>query len=571
MSAKPTTHPHSINWGYIFWRDRLWTLSSIIISLIIALILLALYPRDYVATIFITAPLSEHRPKIEWQNEARYFSTTDFLKALNDQRGPIQSTKSFDSFKPLKLDDTIKSEHSPAQTLNAKLLSDKITVFVDYTKDQTPIGLRLDARSTNEAEAMMLARLAADSYTRLRHDEITKQQAQHNGWIRAEILKRQKTISELEAVKTQYEIEHAGSLIDDETLYELRQEEIIKTKARIAQYKTRYGAKHPVMIELNESLKELESPHGKSRAADSLIKQTIDQLNNTLMIQKNDLSQFVQQNGAGLSRLKIMQDREFLQTGMISIKPDKSFDRALILSFAALGLLLGLTLCMLKQTLYPTLQNALDLAKPLQSLPFMHLNRLLKPTDSVLAFKTLRRDLQLRFHDPKLCVLTSDTDDRILTETAYGLARVSAGAGEKIMLIDMNWHKASLHHLAHNHKKLSMVDYLTGTATLDTVLNRDDPSGTHILYGSDVPMTAIDLIAGNKLANLLLSFRQIYDLVIMIAPPVTPYADTKILSKLSDLTLLMAFNDLSENARLIEAQETLTAARIDKIGLVFVE
>jgi Mrp family chromosome partitioning ATPase len=105
---------------------------------------------------------------------------------------------------------------------------------------------------------------------------------------------------------------------------------------------------------------------------------------------------------------------------------------------------------------------------------------------------------------------------------------------------------------------------------LESILNRDDPSGTHILYGGDIPMTAVDLLSGTKFSNLLLSFRQIYDLVILIAPPVAQGADTRILSRMADLTLLTMVADGSHPASLSAAVEALNDAKITDIATLWV-
>lgn len=562
-------HVYPINWRHIFWRDRLWILSTIIVSLSLALLMLNLYPREYIAHTFITADYTDKTPTINWAHEAQHFISDALLKELENQRRPIQSKKSFDGFKPLKIENNAEPKTTPISPAKPNDLTQKIAVFVEYALDESTVGLRLETRSNNEAEAMMLARQTADTYIRLRHDHAIKKQAQDNAWIRAEVLKKQKNLNEAEALKTQYETEHKNILNGDQQTE--RRSALIEAETLLAQNKTRYGAKHPVMIELNARIKALTDEPSLDNNHYSLVKQTYDQLVNNVAIRELDLKQFLQKNGTGLSSAPQAKDRVVLRSGSITIEPDKSFDRGLILAFSALGFLLGLCLVMLKYKLYPTLQSAHDLSIELKSLAFTHLSISAKPSERRLAFKTWRRDIQLRFKDPKLLVLTSDHDHKEVTNTGYELACTAAQAGEKIMLIDMNWHAGQLQNLAHNEKRLSLVDYLTGSATLDAVLNRDDASGTHILFGSNVPMTAIDLIAGNKFANLLLSFRQIYDLVIMIAPPATPYADTKILSTLSDLTLLLAYRDSSENTSLITAHETLKDSKIDKIGLVYID
>jgi Mrp family chromosome partitioning ATPase len=581
-SAQKTQHPQHPQhpWAHILWRDRLTVLMMMVVMLLIALGLIAYLPRDYVATSIITASPTgapnASETNVNWGIESDFVRSDAVMNDVYNQLSPVQSTKQFQTFRPLKLPQHMQPAPADDDKNVAHDWQDKLFVFVHNDAQQKPSGLRLEARSSNPAEAAQLAHVVAESYMRARSDIAAKDTAQKNGWIRAELLKKRKSLIEAQAIYTQYYRENGLILSAEKDAATDRAISINEVKAEIAQNAVRYGLKHPIMIELNARLTSLETQIEMDGAQPTLVQQTLDQLMQDVQTARGDLDQFIKQNGAGLSSAPAAPDRILLRADKISIRPDHRFDRALIGIFALCGLLSGMCVVVMRHLIRPTLQSFHDIPRDVASLPRIGVLHPAKDskhfTDSasIMAFKTMRHDLRLRFKEPKLVVVTSDVDHVTSLHVGLGLARAAAKAGEKSIIIEANWHHAHLHHIAPNHKNRTLIDYVAGSASLESILNRDDPSGTHILYGGDIPMTAVDLLSGTKFSNLLLSFRQIYDLVILIAPPVAQGADTRILSRMADLTLLTMVADGSHPASLSAAVTTLNDAKITDIATLWV-
>ncbi len=573
-------------WGHILWRDRLIVLGTMALLLLTALGLIALFPRDYVArTVIAVSPdiSVAEASKINWAAEAEFMRGESVMRYVQDQLFPIQSQKQFESFRALKLPSSVPV---PAATNTAQTMPDlqqKLFIFVHNEAQQNspplPAGLVIETRSSNPAEAAQLARVMVESYLMARQDRAAKDNAQKNAWVRTELLKKRKALIEAQALYTQYYRENGLELTAAKDALTETAIAIEDTKANLAENETRYGPKHPVIIELKARLKALETAVSEARTPNdhtSLVQQTLDQLMQDVQTARGDLDQFIKQHGAGLSSVPSFADQILLRAQKLTIRPDHQFDRILIGIFALCGFMLGLLIVVLRHVISPTLQSPEDAPRLVSALPrvghfvpvkdFKHFT----DTASIMNFKTMRHDIRLRFQDPKLVVLSSDHDGQTALEMGLGLARASAKSGEKSILIEANWHRCYLHNMVPNTKNRTLIDYVAGSATLESILYRDDPSGAHILFGGEIPMTAVDLLSGTKFSNLLLSFRQIYDLVVIVAPPVAIGADARLLSRMADVTLLTMVADGSHPSSLSSAVTILNQSNIKDMATIWV-
>ncbi len=166
-----------------------------------------------------------------------------------------------------------------------------------------------------------------------------------------------------------------------------------------------------------------------------------------------------------------------------------------------------------------------------------------KPSSAVAeSIRTLRMVLNLRAKQdkdarPKVITITSSLPAEGKTTLSSWLGRAAAKSGEKVIIIDCDLRRPNLHRIMRKPNDASLVDYLTGDTTLDKVINKDDPSGAHVIYARTVSNSALDLVSSEKMRKLIASLRQAYDLVILDTPACLAVSDARILANESDFTL----------------------------------
>lgn len=155
------------------------------------------------------------------------------------------------------------------------------------------------------------------------------------------------------------------------------------------------------------------------------------------------------------------------------------------------------------------------------------------------AVRTLKLAMKLNAaHDsPKVIALTSSAPGEGKTTLSSWIAKLSAKSGQKVILIDTDFRKPNVHKTLGQDNTNSLVEYLVGAKDLHEVLDTSDPSGLHVLYGRDVPNSATDLIASDKMTNLIQRLRDEYDLVILDTPACMSVSDTLSVARYSELLL----------------------------------
>ncbi|MBO0612193.1 polysaccharide biosynthesis tyrosine autokinase [Thiothrix fructosivorans] len=293
-----------------------------------------------------------------------------------------------------------------------------------------------------------------------------------------------------------------------------------------------------------------------------------------------------------LQRLKEISVVETAQTGSVSV-----VDKAILPSrkdgpsypkYALLGLLSGLFLSalavMMRETVQPKIRLTADLQdiggkyQVLHSLPFSkHLRgstaELLRknPNPTWLdALRYLKTSLVLanngRF--PQILHLTSALPGEGKSTTAVNLALMLANTGNKVLLIDADLRKPTVHKHLELDNSYGLTHYLTGTAS-ESPLTR--VKGLRLLFvicaGPAVP-DPVEALSGTHMQTLLNKSREVFDYVIIDAPPVLGMADSLLLANRADGTLLIAANNRSSKQDVRTAIDCLEKSHGKILGLV---
>jgi succinoglycan biosynthesis transport protein ExoP len=171
----------------------------------------------------------------------------------------------------------------------------------------------------------------------------------------------------------------------------------------------------------------------------------------------------------------------------------------------------------------------------------------------------------------KVVTVTSSQEEEARALLGLWLGRLAARSGEKVLIIDANLRQPSLHTLLERSNTPSLVDYLTGQNYIEQVIWKQDNSGAHMIFGSEIPNTALDLIGSEKMKKLSGYLRQGYDLVVMIAPPCLATADAAILANESDQTLYVVTIKTAERSKLAKGLKLFEGFGYSALSLVMTD
>lgn len=182
------------------------------------------------------------------------------------------------------------------------------------------------------------------------------------------------------------------------------------------------------------------------------------------------------------------------------------------------------------------------------------------------AFRVIRTNLEFmtsKQGEKNVYIVTSSYEGSGKTFVSMNLALALAIKGKRVLLVDGDLRHASASHHLHC-PKIGFADYLAGkeddfdrlivsaSDTLESFLHEraDEVSSLHILPVGTVPPNPTELLASERLEQLISVMRPQYDFIIIDCPPAESLADTGIIERHADRTLFVLRAGLFERKRI---------------------
>jgi capsular exopolysaccharide synthesis family protein len=199
-----------------------------------------------------------------------------------------------------------------------------------------------------------------------------------------------------------------------------------------------------------------------------------------------------------------------------------------------------------------------------------HAKALTKPQSAVSeAYRSLRTALQFSTSAgvPKTLLVTSSRAGEGKSTTSIMLARHYAQVGMKVLLVDGDLRKPTLHRYFKVDRSVGLTNCLSGQAVPAGLFQKTDQEGLTLLPSGPLPPNPAELIAGPKMAALLTTVAETFDLVIIDGPPIAGLADAPLLSSLSEGTLLVIDGTATRRNVVKAGLKRLLLARAQVVGV----
>lgn len=189
------------------------------------------------------------------------------------------------------------------------------------------------------------------------------------------------------------------------------------------------------------------------------------------------------------------------------------------------------------------------------------------------AYRSLRTNLAFSRPDapPKIIVFTSPTPRDGKTTTAANLAIVLAYQRLRVLLIDADMRRGTVHEIFDVVPEPGIANLLVGgTRAADAVRVIEISKGIvlDVLPLGTYPPNPAELLGSDRMDQLIGEFRKSYDVVIFDAPPVNLVTDAAILGAKADGVVLVGRANFTERASLAFATEQLRQVRATLLGFV---
>jgi capsular exopolysaccharide synthesis family protein len=292
---------------------------------------------------------------------------------------------------------------------------------------------------------------------------------------------------------------------------------------------------------------------------------------------------------AGLESLEIdVVDQAQLPAGPI-LQPQST----IILTYLALGLIVGILLAFLLESLDTGLRSIAEIeavtelpslaivprarratAEQLAAMTTVERNItvLTQPKSQFTeAFRALRTALLLSTpgHEPKYILFTSATPSEGKTTAASNLAVILAQRGTRVLLIDADLRRPNIHHRFGLNGKMGLSTVLSGQTTLEnSVQTISEVPGLDILASGPVPPFPTEMLGSPAMSDLLRRCGEIYTHVVLDSPPILSVTDGVMLSRMMDAVLIVVRHGKSSKHVVRRGRDLLARSNAPLAGIV---
>src|SRR6202035_2779148 len=186
------------------------------------------------------------------------------------------------------------------------------------------------------------------------------------------------------------------------------------------------------------------------------------------------------------------------------------------------------------------------------------------------AYRSLCTALQLSTESglPKTLLVSSAGPGEGKSTTALTVARHFARVGLKVLLIDADMRKPTLHAKMNLENSTGLSNYLTGACEPPELLQQTDTPNLAFMASGPLPPNAADLLGTSRLLSLLSVGSEVFDLIVVDSPPVMGLADAPLLASAVGATIFVVGSGQVRTKLVRAAVKRLQFSRASLIGTV---
>jgi capsular exopolysaccharide synthesis family protein len=169
---------------------------------------------------------------------------------------------------------------------------------------------------------------------------------------------------------------------------------------------------------------------------------------------------------------------------------------------------------------------------------------------------------------PGILLVTSGQASEGKTTTSYAVARGFARVGKRVLLIDADLRRPSMHKVLGLENNVGLSSVLVGQSSPQEAVVKSGHDGLDVLPAGPIPPSPAELLSSPRMATLLEQFDQAYDLVVVDSAPILGLADSTELAALADGVMVVVEADRGRGGQLRNALRRLRGSDPVILGVV---
>jgi protein-tyrosine kinase len=185
-------------------------------------------------------------------------------------------------------------------------------------------------------------------------------------------------------------------------------------------------------------------------------------------------------------------------------------------------------------------------------------------------YRTIRTNIQFSTVDRQIrsILVTSAGPAEGKSTTSANLAVVFAQQGKKVLFIDADLRRSTMHYTFRLDNHVGLTNVLTKQVSLERAVQSTEQENLYVLTSGPIPPNPAELLGSRSMEELLEQAFTQYDIVLFDTPPVLAVTDAQILANLCDGIVLVVSSGKTEIEAAQKAKEALANAKGKLLGVV---
>lgn len=168
----------------------------------------------------------------------------------------------------------------------------------------------------------------------------------------------------------------------------------------------------------------------------------------------------------------------------------------------------------------------------------------------------------------KKLVVTSAAPSAGKSTTAANIAVTYAQAGKNVLLIDGDLRKPTVQYIFETKNVFGLSNLITDQIGIEQAVQNTQVENLSIMTSGPIPPNPSELLSSKRFKELMESFEQYFDMIIIDSPPVLAVTDAVIMSTIADGTIMVTNVETNNRVHLIKAKEVLKKSDANILGIV---
>ena len=154
------------------------------------------------------------------------------------------------------------------------------------------------------------------------------------------------------------------------------------------------------------------------------------------------------------------------------------------------------------------------------------------------------------------------------TTTMFNLAVVFAQMGDRVLIVDSDLRRPSMHRYMNVSNNIGLTNYLLGQVTIDEVIQTTAIPSLNFIPSGKLPSSSMGILSSAKMKEFVAEMKSRYDYVFLDAPPIMGVSDASVLASMVDMCVLVVQYRKYPQMMTQRAKEMVTKVGGNLVGVV---